>query len=95
MRIRYIGTDGRTRIAKVSRVKFIHDGWTARDKRHEIGDDITGPVIVAHQINAKGGGKRLIMPASDGFDMDAAKNHLLEKGWLDLSSCPVKFESFN
>ena len=93
MRIRYIGTDGRTRIAEVTRVKFMHDGWTARDKRHELDDDIKGPVIVAHQFNAKNG-RRLIMPVADEFDMDAAKIHLLEKGWLDLSACPVKYESF-
>ena len=93
MRIRYVGTDGRTRIAEVLRVKFMQDGWTARDKRHEVGEDITGPIIVVHQINAKGG-KRLILPVSDGFDMAAAKIHLLEKGWLDLSCCQVKFESF-
>jgi hypothetical protein len=49
---------------------------------------------VANQISGKGGsGKRLIMLASEAFDMDAAKTHLLEKGWLDLSSCPVKVES--
>ena len=94
MRIKYIGADGRTRIAEVFRVKFMHDKWTARDKRNEIDDDITGPVIVAHQISSKGS-KRLIMPTPEEFDMDAAKSHLLEKGWLDLSSCPVKFESFN
>jgi len=94
MRIRYVGTDGRTRVAEVLRVKFMHDGWTARDKRHEVDDDIKGPVLVVHQINAKGG-KRLILSAGYGFDMNAAKIHLLEKGWLDLSTCTVKFESFN
>ena len=94
MRIRYVGSDGRTRVAEVLRVKFMHDGWTARDKRHEVDEDIKGPVLVVHQINAKGG-KRLVLSVSDGFDMDAAKIHLLEKGWLDLSDCLVKFESFS
>jgi len=94
MRIRYVGADGRTRIADVNRVKFVHDGWTARDKRHEIDEDVTGPVIVVHhKANAKGS-KRLIMSVPDGFDMDAAKVHLLEKGWLDFSGCQVKIESF-
>ena len=93
MRIRYIGADGRIRVTEVIRVKFMHDGWTARDKRHEIDEDIKGHVIVAHQVNTKNG-KRLIMSIPDGYDMGAAEIHLLEKGWLDLSSCPVKFESF-
>ena len=93
MRVRYVGADGRTRITKVLRVKFMHDGWTVRDKRHEVDEGITGPVIVVHQIGAKGG-KRLIMSAPDGFDMNAAKIQILENGWLDLSCCPVKFESF-
>lgn len=92
MRIRYVGLDGRTRVAEAARVKFMHDGWTARDKRHEIDEDITGPLIVVNQINGKGG-KRLIMLAPDALDMEAAKTHLLEKGWLDLSICPVKVES--
>ena len=94
MRIKYVGTDGRTRIAEVIRVKFIHDGWTARDKRHEIDEDITGPVIVVHQISGSRSGKRLIISVPDGFDMDAAKNHLLKEGCLDLSDCAMKFESF-
>ena len=94
MRIKYVGADGRTRITKVIRVKFMHDGCTMRDKRREADEDITGPVIVVHQISSSKSGKRLSMSVPDGFDMDAAKSHLLEKGWLDLSGCPMKFESF-
>ncbi|MDR0311148.1 MAG: hypothetical protein LBJ21_06145 [Acidobacteriota bacterium] len=93
MRIRYVGSDGRTRIAEITRVKFMHDGWTTRDKRNEVDEDIKGPLVVVYQPSGKGG-KRLIMLAPDEFDMNAAKIHLLEKGWLDLSSCQMKVESF-
>jgi hypothetical protein len=92
MRIRYVGIDDRTRIAEAVRVKFIHDGWNERDKRNELIDDIHGPVIVAHTDHIKNG-KRLIMSVPDGFDMEAAKINMLEKGWLDLSSCQVKTET--
>jgi hypothetical protein len=92
MRIRYIGQDGRTRIAEATRVKFMSDGWKQRDKRYEIDEDITGPVIVAHVVRS-GGGKSLVMPVTSGFDMEVAKQQLLEKGWIDLSACPVKVEN--
>lgn len=92
MRIRYIGMDNRTRIAEVSRVKFFSDGFKSTDKRDEVADELHGPVIVTHLVRHKGG-KRLTMQIPADFDIEAAKLQLLENGWLDLSSCPVKMEN--
>lgn len=92
MRIRYIGLDNRSRIAEVSRIKFLSDGFKDTDKKGEWDESLTGPVIVMHIVRHKGG-KRLTLSVPTDFDMEAAKGHLLEKGWLDLSLCPLKMEN--
>lgn len=92
MRIRYIGLDTRTRIAEASRVKFLSDGFRPTDNRDERVDDLAGPLIVVHVTRSKGG-KRLTLQIPEGFDIEAAKQQVLEKGWLDLSACTVKMEN--
>ncbi len=92
MRIRYVGLDNRTRIAEVSRIKFLSDGFQETDKKVEVVEGLHGPVIVAHMLRTKGG-KRLVMAVPEDFDMEAAKVHLLDTGWLDLSTCPLKMEN--
>ncbi|MGD9559605.1 MAG: hypothetical protein AB7V55_03245 [Oscillospiraceae bacterium] len=92
MRIRYIGQDDRLRVAEANRVKFLVDGFKAGDKQAEWDDRLTGPVIVVHVYRSKGG-KRLTLQVPDDYDMEAAQMQLLEKGWLDLTCCPVKMEN--
>ena len=92
MRIRYIGLDNRTRIAEANRVKFLHDGFQSTDKKDEMDDSLNGPIVVAHVYRSKGG-KRLTVTVPPGYDMVAARRHLLEKGWLDISDCTVRFEN--
>lgn len=92
MRIRYVGMDGRTRVAQANRVKFLEDGFKATDTHAERDESLHGPLIVAH-IYRSNGGKRLIMEVGEDFDMKAAEQQLLEKGWLDLACCPVKTEN--
>lgn len=86
MRIMYIGQDERIRVAKASGVKFLSGGFRNTDKRNEAEDGIDGAAIVAHVSRSKGG-KRLVISVPDGFDMDEARIQLLEKGFLDLTSC--------
>lgn len=92
MRVLYIGLDKRTRVAETNRVKFLSDGFKSTDKRDEMMEELRGPVIVIHTYRSKGG-KRLTLQIPEGFDMEGAKRHLLETGWLDLSSCTVKMEN--
>ncbi len=92
MRIRYVGLDNRTRIAVASRVKFMSGGYRSTDKASEVDESFVGPLVVAHIYYAKGG-KRITMEVPDSFDMEAAKQQLLEKGWLDLSACKVRLEN--
>lgn len=91
MRIRYIGLDNRTRITEALRVKFFSDGFQPTDKRDEVEDNVFGPVIVVH-LTRNRGGKRLTMQVPDDFDIETAKQNLLEKGWADLSNCTLKTE---
>lgn len=91
MRIQYTGLDGRTRVAECNRLKFIPDGMKPTDNQQEYAGT-SGPIIVAHVYRYKGG-KRVIMQVPDGFDIDAARLHFLEKGWVDLAACPVKTET--
>ena len=92
MMIRYIGPDKRTRIAEANRVKFMSDGYRATTRGNEYDESFKGALLVAHIYYAKGG-KRLTMQVPDNFDMEAAKAQLLEKGWLDLSTCTVRLEN--
>ena len=92
MRIRYIGMDKRTRVSKCISVKFLSDGFKSTDKKAEVDDTIIGPVLVVHLLRSKGG-KRLILSVPASFDMESAKLQLLEKGWLDLSDCPIQIEN--
>ncbi|MDL2293926.1 hypothetical protein LJC60_04760 [Ruminococcaceae bacterium OttesenSCG-928-D13] len=93
MRIRYIGMDKRTRITEANRVKFMSDGWKSGDKKYEVDESIRGPVAVVHTDRGKSGGKRLVIPLPGNFDIEGAKVHLLENGWLDLSALPVAIEN--
>lgn len=92
MRIRYIGLDGRTRLAEINRIKFVSDGFKPTDKRDEYDDTFHGPAIIVHTIRAKGG-KRLTFSVPDTFATEDAKNHMMEQGWLDLSPCTLKMEN--
>ncbi|MDL2252445.1 hypothetical protein LJC49_00025 [Ruminococcaceae bacterium OttesenSCG-928-I18] len=92
MRLMYMGVDNRVRVAEANRVKFLEDGFQRTDKMDERSDDITGPVIVAHVYRSKGG-KRLTLSPPAGYDMSAARQQLLEKGWLDITDCTVKMEN--
>lgn len=92
MRIRYIGLDQRIRVANANRVKFLENGFQVTDKHAEQDESLTGPVIIAHVYRSKGG-KRLIMQVPPTFDMAAAQQHLLEKGWYDFSACTVRTEN--
>lgn len=92
MRIRYVGQDGRTRLTEICRIKFVSDGFKRTDKRDEWDESFHGPAIVVHTIRAKGG-KRLTFSVPAGFATDEAKNQMMEKGWLDLSSCELKMEN--
>ena len=92
MRIRYVGPDNRTRIAEANRVKFMSGGYRSTDKASEVDEGFVGPLLVAHIYYSKGG-KRITMEVPDGFDMETAKQQLLEKGWLDLSACKVQGET--
>lgn len=92
MRIRYVGQDGRTRLAEINRIKFVSDGFKPTDKRGEWDETFSGPAIIVHTIRAKGG-KRLTFSIPDDFPIEGAKAHMLEEGWLDLSPCPLKMEN--
>ncbi len=92
MRVRYIGLDNRTRIAEMSRIKFLSDGFQDTDTKAEVVEGLEGPLIVLHLVRTKGG-KRLILAMPGDFNIEAAKAHLLETGWLDLSYCPLKMEN--
>ncbi len=92
MRIRYIGRDNRTRVVVASSVKFLSDGFKATDKKDEMDDSLHGPMLVIH-ISRNKGGKRLTLQVPDDFNMEDAKGHLLEKGWIDFSACTLKMEN--
>lgn len=92
MRIRYIGLDDRTRIAEINRIKFVSDGFKSTDKRGEWDESFSGPAIIVHTIRAKGG-KRLTFSVPDDFAVEETKDHLMEKGWADLSLCKLKMEN--
>ncbi len=93
MRVKYVGMDNRVRIAEASRVKFLEGGLQTTDKQAEWDSDVLhGPVVVVHIPYSKGG-KRLMLEVAEDFDMEAAQQQLLEKGWCDLSCCPAKTEN--
>lgn len=93
MRIMYTGMDGRTRVAQGNRIKFLEDGFQRTDKMNEREEGTNGPVLVVHTTRDKGG-KRLVMEVPAGYDMNAAARQVLEQGWIDLTDCTVKTESF-
>lgn len=91
MRVRYIGMDGRTRVAEANRVKFVSDSYKDTDNANENTELTHGPAIVVH-VNRLKGGKRLMMEVPEGFNLEALKEQFLEKGWADLSAFTVKGE---
>lgn len=92
MRISYKGLDKRDRVAEVSRIKFLFDGFKGTDKKGEWDESLSGPIIVMHTLRHKGG-KRLTFSVSESFNMQDAKNFLLKNGWLDLEACTLKMEN--
>jgi len=92
MRIKYMGMDGRVRVAKANRVKFLEDGFRKTDSPAEQDDLLKGPLLIAHVYRSKGG-KRVTMHVPEGFDAVAAQTQLLEQGWADLTACIVKNEN--
>ena len=93
MRVMYQGVDKRTRVAEANRIKFLEDGFKSTDNQTERDNNVHGSALVVHLYRQKGG-KRLIMQAEQSFNMDAAMRQALETGWIDLTSCTVKSESF-
>lgn len=91
MRVRYVGLDKRTRVAEANRIKFISDSYKDTDNMNEQFGNVNGPAIVVH-VNRLKGGKRVLMEIPEGFDIEGAKQHALEKGWIDLSACTTKAE---
>ena len=92
MRLMYIGQDGRTRVAIVSRVKFLEDGFKVTDKYGDPDGVVSGPVLVVHSYRSKGA-KRLIVSVPESYNMGRAQFQLLEKGWLDITECTVVMEN--
>jgi len=92
MRVKYVGQDQRRRVAQIHRAKFICGGFRAGDKKTEWDDDTGSSLIVCH-LTRQSGGKLITLKPPEGFDMEAAENHLLENGWLDLSNCTPGIES--
>ncbi len=92
MRIRYIGMDNRPRVVNANRIKFVTDGFKPTDNHDEWDESLSGPAIIAHLFRTKGG-KRLIMQAPEGFDLEDAQQHMLREGWLDLTCCTLKWEN--
>ncbi len=94
MRVMYIGMDGRTRVSKALRVRFLEDGLKPTDRSDGIGmmGNSEGPTVVVHLLRSKGG-KRLVATVPDHFNMTAAERQLLQEGWIDLTDCTVIAEN--
>ncbi len=92
MRIMYTGMDNRVRVCRATRVKFMDDGFQRTDKNDERDEEISGPIIIAH-VDRQKGGMRLTLQAPDNYDMGAARTHLLQYDYLDLTMCTVKGEN--
>ncbi len=91
MRIMYKGMDGRNRVAKAIRVKFLEDGFQNTDPHAERNELVQGPCMIVHIFRNKGG-KRLLVEVPFRYDMDRAQTSLLKDGYLDITDCSVKQE---
>ncbi len=92
MRIMYTGMDGRIRVAKATRIKFLEDGFQSTDSNAERSDLVQGPCLVVHIFRNKGG-KRLLVEVPNGYDMYSARFTILKEGYLDITECAVKQET--